>query len=90
MVAYTFYPSTQEAEAGRSLSLRPNWSTKQVPGQPGRATQKNHDLKNKKREKKKETSNCRVSSISMALFVPCRAFLVFNKHLCGFKNLDSL
>ena len=28
-------PSTWEAEAGRSLSSRPAWSTDQVPGQPG-------------------------------------------------------
>ena len=30
-----FNPSAQEAEAGGSLSSRPAWSTKQVPGQPG-------------------------------------------------------
>jgi hypothetical protein len=35
MVAHTFNPSTWEAEAGRSLSSRPAWSTKWVPGQPG-------------------------------------------------------
>ena len=27
MVAHAFYASTQEAEAGRSLSLKPAWST---------------------------------------------------------------
>jgi hypothetical protein len=27
-------PGTQEAEAGKSLCLRPAWSTKRVPGQP--------------------------------------------------------
>jgi hypothetical protein len=35
MVAHTFNPSTQEAEAGGFLSSRPAWSTKWVPGQPG-------------------------------------------------------
>ena len=27
VVTHTFHPSTQEAEAGRFLSLRPTWST---------------------------------------------------------------
>ena len=35
MVAHTFNPSTQEAEAGRFLSPRPAWST------TARATQRN-------------------------------------------------
>jgi hypothetical protein len=35
MVAHTFNPSTQEAEAGRFLSSRPAWFIKWVPGQPG-------------------------------------------------------
>ena len=30
-----FNPSTQEAEAGESLSLRPAWSTEQVAEQAG-------------------------------------------------------
>jgi hypothetical protein len=34
-VAQTFNPSTPQAEAGRSLSLRSIWSTQQDPGQPG-------------------------------------------------------
>ena len=34
VVVHTFNPSTQEAEAGRFLSLRPAWSTQQVPRQP--------------------------------------------------------
>jgi hypothetical protein len=35
MVAHAFNPSTREAEADGSLSSRPAWSTKWVPGQPG-------------------------------------------------------
>ena len=34
MVAHTFSPSAQEAEAGEPLDLRTAWSTDQVPGQP--------------------------------------------------------
>jgi hypothetical protein len=34
-VAHTFNPSPQEAEAGRSLSLRLAWSIDRIPGQPG-------------------------------------------------------
>ena len=33
-MAHTFNPSTQEAEAGGSLSLRSTWSKERVPGQP--------------------------------------------------------
>jgi hypothetical protein len=35
VVAHAFNPTTQEAEAGRSLSLRTAWSTEGIPGQPG-------------------------------------------------------
>jgi hypothetical protein len=34
-VAHTFNHTTQEAEAGGSLSSRPAWYTNQAPGQPG-------------------------------------------------------
>ena len=34
VVAHTFNPITQEAEAGGSLSLRPAWSMELVPEQP--------------------------------------------------------
>jgi hypothetical protein len=45
MVAHAFNPNTREAETGRFLSSRPAWSTKWVPGQPGK-----HCLKKKKKE----------------------------------------
>lgn len=35
MVTHTFKPSTLEAEAGESVSLKPAWSIKGVPGPPG-------------------------------------------------------
>jgi hypothetical protein len=35
MVVHNFNPSTWETEAGRSLSSRPKWSTKQAVEQPG-------------------------------------------------------
>ena len=40
IVVHVFNPSSQEAEAGRSLSPRPAWTTKLVLEQP-RATQRN-------------------------------------------------
>jgi hypothetical protein len=46
VVAHTFNPSTQEAEAGESLSSRPAWSSEQVPGQLG--LQRNLSQKTKK------------------------------------------
>ena len=44
VVAYTFDPSTQEAEAGESLSSRPDWSTS---SKTARATQGNPVLEKK-------------------------------------------
>jgi hypothetical protein len=35
VVVHAFNSSTQEAEAGGSLSSRPAWSTERVTGQPG-------------------------------------------------------
>jgi hypothetical protein len=67
VVPHAFNPSTREAEAGRFLSLRPAWSTKWVPGQPGlqssrsaRATQRNPVSKKKTKQKnnnKKKNKN---------------------------------
>jgi hypothetical protein len=34
-VVHAFNCSTQKAEGGESLSLKPAWSTELVPGQPG-------------------------------------------------------
>jgi hypothetical protein len=51
MVVHTFNPNIQEAEAGGFLSLRPAWSTKWVPGQPGLYRE---TLSKKKKKKKKE------------------------------------
>jgi hypothetical protein len=52
VVAHAFNPSTQKAEAGRFLSLRPAWSTE---SRTARATQRNSVSKNQKT--KKQTKN---------------------------------
>jgi hypothetical protein len=58
VVVHAFNPSTWEAEAGRFLSLRPAWSTKWVPGQPGlhrkTLSRKTKKQKTKKQKNKKE------------------------------------
>jgi len=56
MLMHAFNPSTQEAEAGGSMSLTPAWSTELVPEQPG-ATQENPVLK--KKAKRKRMSGCK-------------------------------
>jgi hypothetical protein len=55
MVAHAFDPSTREAEADRFLSLRPAWSTKWVPGQPG-LYRETLSQKNKKQKTKQKTN----------------------------------
>ena len=51
MEAHAFNPSTWEAEAGRSLSLKPTWSIEQVPGQPGLHREILSQKQNKMKEK---------------------------------------
>jgi hypothetical protein len=57
MVVHAFNLNTGEAEAGRFLSLRPAWSTKWVPGQPGLYREtlswKTKNQKNKTNKQKK-------------------------------------
>ena len=52
MSVHTFSPTTTEVEAGEPLSLRPAWSTEQVPGHPGGLHRKR-----KKEEKKQQQQN---------------------------------
>jgi hypothetical protein len=52
VVMHIFDPSTQEAEAGRSLSLSPTWSTEQVSGQPGLYRETLSRKNNKEKERK--------------------------------------
>jgi hypothetical protein len=52
VVAHAFNPSTREAEAGGFLSLRPAWSTKGVPGQPGLYRETLSQKKNKTKQNK--------------------------------------
>jgi hypothetical protein len=58
MVAHTFNPSTREAEAGGSLSLRRAWTTESNPEQPGLHREK--PCFRKKINKKKKKSKRRV------------------------------
>jgi hypothetical protein len=51
ILVHDFNPGTWEAEAGGFLSLRPAWSTKWVPGQPGLYTEKPYLEKPKKLKK---------------------------------------
>jgi hypothetical protein len=62
MVAHAFSASTQEAEAGGSLSLRPVWSTEQVSGQ---LKLQGETVKNQKQNKqtKYKNNNPKVDSI---------------------------
>jgi hypothetical protein len=58
LAVHTFNPNTGEAEAGGFLSLRPAWSTKQVPGQPGlyRETLSRNKQTNKQTNKHQSTN----------------------------------
>ena len=60
VVAHAFNPSTWEAEAGGFLSLRPAWSTKWVPGQPG--------LYRETLSRKNQNNNYRIG-LPLALFI---------------------
>ena len=62
MVPHTFNPSTWEAEAGRSLSWRPAWSTKFQDSQgytekPCLRNNNNNNNKTKKTQKTKKIKN---------------------------------
>lgn len=52
MLTHTFNPSTHEAEADKSMSLKPAWFTEHVSGQPGLHTQHTQNLSQKKKRKK--------------------------------------
>jgi hypothetical protein len=58
VVVHTFNPRAQEAEAGRSLSLRPAWCTEEILGQPGLHRERNLALKkDRTKQKKMMTTN---------------------------------
>ena len=58
-MAHAFNPSTQEAEAGGSLSLRSAWSTEWVPAQPGLCYTEKHCLVSKNKQTKNKQANKR-------------------------------
>ena len=66
-MVHFFNPSTWEAEALISLSLRPAWSTERVPGQPYAYTQKPCLKKKKQKHKEQEKCICACSII----YCPC-------------------
>jgi hypothetical protein len=53
-VTHTFNPSTQEAEASRSLSSRLAWPTEQILGQLGLYRQKLSKKEKRREEKRRE------------------------------------
>ena len=59
VLVHTFNHSTQEAEAGGSLSSRPVWSTERIPGQPGlhRKTLSWKTLRQRQRQRQLEDIN---------------------------------
>ena len=61
-MAHNFSPRTEEAEGGRSLSLRPAWSTEQVLGHPGLHIKKNPVSGKKDKQKTKTKQNPPIST----------------------------
>jgi hypothetical protein len=65
VIAHVFNPSTQEAEAGRSLSLRPGY---RVSSWTARATQR----KERKRKRRKERG--KKKTLSLFLLGSCQFY----------------
>jgi lipopolysaccharide export LptBFGC system permease protein LptF len=75
-----------------SVSLKPAWSTDRVPGQPGRATQKNPVLENKKK-KKEIINNNNNKQERLLLFFHSNIFLPLSSFclpLFHFKKISEL
>jgi hypothetical protein len=77
VVAHAFNPSTWEAEAGGFLSLRPAWSTEQVPGQPGLHRETLSGKNKKQNETKKECSGHLLSPFSYCVESFLLGFITF-------------
>lgn len=56
MAVHTFDLSTQKAEADRSLSLIPAWSTEQVPGDTGHTEKLSQNSKTKTKTNRHQAS----------------------------------
>jgi hypothetical protein len=83
VVVHAFNPSTQEAEAGGFLSLRPVWSTEWVPGQPRLHRE---TLSQKKKKKKKQRVMYYFWEILWCGFlrqVRCTQSWLFSNSLCS-------
>jgi hypothetical protein len=81
VVVHIFNSSTWKAEAGGSLSSRPPWSTKWVPGQPGihRETLSGKQSKQqiKAKPNQKLLRKYKVSHTLLGHSVPSRFFVLF-------------
>jgi hypothetical protein len=56
VLVHAYNPSIQEAEAGKSLSSRPAWSTERVPGQQRYKEKPGCEKEKKKSQKSKAQS----------------------------------
>ena len=72
VVVHTFNPSTQETEAGGSLSLSPPWPTEQVSGQPGLHSETLSQKQNKKPTNQTTKQTAKVVNLLHSRYYNCK------------------
>jgi hypothetical protein len=80
MVACAFNASTWEAETGRSLSSRPAWSTKLVPGQSGLHRERERGREEgrkgeREREREREGFSGRLTTVYQSIILGSEALM---------------